>query len=417
MDKEDSQVTILSEYFAPEEASTAQLMTELAVGLTDRFSMGALTSRPNYLSEDQDRRPPTIEKVNDVNIRRVRASRFDKDRLALRVFNWLTFTLLSTIRLLISRRRDDARLVLSNPPFLPIAPWIGKRIHGVPYVYVIYDIYPEVPIALDYVAPDGLVARLWHWLADSFYRDADRIVVLGESMDHHLRKRMADDPFFNPDKIRVIPNWEDPDFIQPMPKERNAFAREHDTVEPFTLVYSGNIGRFHELSTAIKAIGRLAKAGQNIRFLIIGEGAKKAELEELVQERDIDSVEFLPFQPKERLPETLTCGDASLVGIKSEMEGLCVSSKLYSSLAAGLPVLAVVGEGDEVARVVQECACGAWVEPGDVAGAADIIEEWIDNENRREQLGANARDCLVSHYARDHAIDAYADVIDEIVYN
>lgn len=416
MAEENPQVTILSEYFTPEEASTAQLVTDLATGLTDRFAVGVLTGRPSYHSADRSRGVPRRESLAGVDVRRLRATRFDKDRLPLRLLNWFTFTLLATVSVLVRRRGDDVRLVLSNPPVLPLATWLAKRIQGVPYVYVVYDVYPEMPIELGYVDEGGLVARLWHRLARAFYRDADRIVVLGDSMERHLTEKLADDPKFDADKIEVIPNWEDPDFIQPMDKADNGFANEQGTVEPFTLVYSGNIGRFHELETAVDAIERLEARGRDdVQLLVIGEGARKAALEDDVAERGIENVRFLPFQPLERLPETLTCGDASLVGIKPEMEGLCVSSKLYSSLAAGRPVLAVVAEGDEVARVVSACDCGAWVEPGDASAAADVLGEWADDPERAESLGANARRCLVERYSLDRAVSAYTDIVSSVV--
>lgn len=412
---EHPQVTILSEYFHPEEASTAQLLTNLTTGLIDRFSVGVITALPNYHDEDQETAVPRNEVYEGVDVRRVRATRFDKDCLPLRVMNWLSFTLLTLIRLLTDRRSDDARVVLSNPPILPLAAMLAKRLDSTPYVYVIYDMYPEMPIELDYLDEDSLPARLWFRLMGIVYRDADRIVVLGDSMDRKLREKMADDPDFDDEKIVSIPNWENPNFIEPMDKDSNDFAREQGFDDTFTVLYSGNIGRFHELETAIDAINELESRGrEDIQLVIIGDGARKESLQEYVQQRDIDNVHFLPFQPLKRIPQTLTSGDVSLVGIKPRMEGLCVSSKLYSSLAAGMPVLAVVGEGDEVARVVREQNCGRWVESGDAVCAADVLESWADNPELCDRLGTNARDCLEDKYTQYHAINTYASVLDDL---
>lgn len=409
-------VTFLTEYFYPEEASTAQLITTLATGLTDRFDVAALTTLPSYHDGDRERSPPRSQRYRDVAIRRVRASRFDKDRLPLRLVNWLTFVVIALFRLLGSFRDDDVRVVLSNPPILPLATWLVKRIQGIPYIYVVYDVYPEMPIQLGYISSDGVIARTWHRLMAVIYRDADRIVVLGDSMKRHLLEKHAGDPAFNSEKVVVIPNWEDPSFIEPMDKADNAFATEQGTDEQFTLLYSGNIGQFHEIETAIEAIAELEDRGRtDVQLLVIGEGGRKAELEQYVDQIGVENVRFLPFQPMDRLPETLTCGDASLVGIKAEMEGLCVSSKLYSSLAAGMPVLAIVSEGDEVARVVRMYDCGAWVEPGDVDRAADLLADWADDPEVASYLGANARECLVSQFSQEHAVEAYQSVLDELV--
>jgi len=409
-------VTVLTEYFHPEEASTAQLLTDLTTGLASDFDVSVLTALPNYHDDDRTADVPRHERFDGVDVTRIRSTRFDKDLLLLRVLNWLSFTLLVTLRLLVGRRgRQDAVLVLSNPPILPFAAWLNSRLFGTPYVYLIYDMYPDMPVGLGVLSEDGLVARLWDRAMRPIYHDADRIVVLGESMDRRLRRKLDGDEGFDPGKIETIPNWEDGEFIQPMDKTDNEFGQEHGTVDQFTLLYSGNVGRFHELRTAIDAIHRLEQRGRtDIQLLIIGEGARKAELQAYVDDRGIENVRFLPFQPYERLPETLTCADASLVGIKPEMEGMCVSSKLYSSLAAGMPVLAVVGSGDEVARVVRANDCGAYVSPGVPAEAADVLERWADNPDRVVELGTNARACFEDAYTLDHATEAYRELFEDV---
>jgi glycosyltransferase involved in cell wall biosynthesis len=275
--------------------------------------------------------------------------------------------------------------------------------------------YPDMPIGLDMVSKDNPVVNAWEQAMRMVYRDADRIVVLGNSMKRRLTKKMSADPSFAPDKIDVIPNWEDGDFIAPTPKPENSFAREQDLVEPFTLLYSGNIGRFHELRTAIDAIRLLEDRGRDdIQFLVIGEGARKQEHQRYVERQGIENVRFLPFQPMDRLPETLTACDASLVGIIPEVEGMCVSSKLYSSLAAGRPILAVVGENDEVSRVVTQEECGAHVHPGDAKRAAKTLASWANQPDTAETLGQHARTAFEKKYTRSHAVKAYKHLFAEM---
>jgi glycosyltransferase involved in cell wall biosynthesis len=402
-------LTVLTEYFHPEEAATARLLTDLAAGLTDGFDVEVLTGWPGYHPADRDRSVPRESHHEGVAVRRVRSTRFDKDRLPLRVLNWLTFLLAVTAHLL--RGSREVLLVVSNPPVLPLAAWVEKRLHGTPYVYLVHDLYPEFPVALGLLDPDGLVARLWGRLAEALYRDADRVVVLGESMRERVLERMAEDPTFDPESVVVVHNWEDPSFVEPKPKSESAVASEQGLGDVFTVVYSGNVGRFHELRTTVDAVAELECEGRSVRLLVVGEGARKADLRDYVREEGIESVTFLPFQPVERVPETLTAGDATLVGVRSAVAGACVSSKLYSSLAAGRPVLAVTGREDDVRRVVESCVCGAWVEPGDVAGAKSVLRSWMDDPGRTARQGANARRCLEERFGRNRAIGAYRDLL------
>lgn len=401
-------VTLITEYFYPEEASTAQLLTSLATGLQSDFDVSVLTGRPNYHPGDETESVPAHEQHEGVSIERLPATRLDKDTLAYRVVNWLTFTLMVFWRLVRTRGSDDIVLTLSNPPILPLAAWAAKRFRGFSYAYLIYDMYPDFPVALDMVSGDNVIVEAWERIMRMVYRDADRIVVLGDSMKRRLADKMSSDSTFSSEKIEVIPNWEDGSFISPLPKSENAFAQEHNLRDKFTLLYSGNIGRFHELRTAIDAVGLLEEHGRDdIQFLVIGEGARKDDHQAYVEQQGIQNVRFLPFQPMDRLPETLTACDASLVGIIPEVEGLCVSSKLYSSLAAGRPILAVVGEGDEVARVVREQNCGIHVLPGNVEQVAETLASWADHPDTADTLGQRARMVFEENYTRSHAVAAY----------
>ncbi|WP_251923609.1 glycosyltransferase family 4 protein [Salinibacter ruber] len=415
MDENAPRITIVTEYFHPEEASTAQLLTSLATGLQGDFDVSVLTGRPNYHPGDETESVPTREQHKGVSVERLPATRLDKDTLPFRVVNWITFTLLVFWRLVRSRNSDDVVLVLSNPPLLPLAAWAAKRLCGISYGYLIYDMYPDFPVALGMISEESIVARWWERVMRMIYRDADQVVVLGDSMKRRLMSKMDDDPVFSSNTVEVIPNWEDGDFIEPMPKSKNSFAQEKGLTDSFVLLYSGNIGRFHELRTSIDAIGLLEERGRDdIEFVIIGEGARKAEHQRYVEQQGIRNVRFLPFQPMERLPETLTACDASLVGIIPEVEGMCVSSKLYSALAAGRPILAVVGEDDEVGGVVRKHDCGRHIQPGDAETAAETLAEWADNPTLSEDLGEHARASFEAHYTQFHAVEAYRSLFEQM---
>lgn len=398
-------VTFLSEYFYPEESATSQLLTELATRLQNQFDISVVTARPNYHSQDRTRTVPRTETHAGVNITRVFSTRFDKDRLAARILNWVSYTFFTTLQLL--RTDTDLVLVVSNPPILPLAAWLRKRLLGTGYVYLIHDVYPEMAIELGLVDEGSPLVRVWQSVSKRLLDDADEIVVLGESMRDELLESRNPDP-----DITIIHNWVDGEFIEPQPKTENQFAREHETVDSFTLVYSGNVGRFHELETAIDAVAHLRASGHDVKLLIIGEGARKRELEARVNQLDTDAIVFAPFQPYDRLPDTLTCGDAFLVGVDQAVEGLCVSSKLYAGLAAGIPILAVTGSDDEVARVVAEHDCGAHVLPGNVEGAIAELQRWSSSPSLVDELGQNSRQAFEERYTLRHAVDAYAEVFE-----
>lgn len=409
-DPNRTSVTIITEYFPPEEVSTAQLIAQLAQGLSEEFDITVVT-RQSIHQEDIS---ATKREAEDITVQRIPSTKFDKDILPLRIINWVTFTVAALINLIQYHRSTDAILVLSNPPILPFAALIHQKLFSVPFSYLIYDMYPDMPVALGMVEKQNPVVVAWERAMRKLYAQANQIVVLGEAMAERVRKKMGERQR-DDQEVRVIPNWEDPEFIQPVDKQNNSFAKQHGTVDKFTVIYSGNIGRFHELQTTIDAIGMLEARGRDdIQLVIIGEGARKRELQTYVSENNITNVSFLPFQPMENLPESLTCGDVSLVGNKPDLVGMNVSSKLYSSLAAGMPILATVAEGDEVGRTVKQCNCGEQISPGHAAEAAAVLQEWADNPEVASSLGENARACFEARYTFDQALQSYIKMFNSI---
>ncbi|HEX8299356.1 MAG TPA: hypothetical protein VF594_09375, partial [Rubricoccaceae bacterium] len=106
------------------------------------------------------------------------------------------------------------------------------------------------------------------------------------------------------------------------------------------------------------------------------------------------SVRFLPFQPAERLAESLGAADVHLVAMDEALAGLVVPSKLYGALAAGRPVVFVGPEQSEAARLIREHACGtvvSGVAPDALGPAvAHALAEWAADPEARAAAGERA---------------------------
>ncbi|MHB9288010.1 glycosyltransferase [Halobacteriales archaeon Cl-PHB] len=201
---------------------------------------------------------------------------------------------------------------------------VGCKDSRLGYTYIRYDLYPDQPVELGYISEVGLINRVWNWFNVKASHGAKQIVALGPVMGNRITENTNED--FDPVKITIVYNWEDEDFIEPIPKEDNWFCQEHDLVDPLPVLYSGNIGEFHDLETVIKAAVELED--ENVRFLIIGEGDIKETIVEFAEDRGIhgDTVQLLPYQPWDDIPYSLTSGDVSVVTAKGGFECLCDTS-------------------------------------------------------------------------------------------
>lgn len=410
MESSDRELVLITEYFHPDTASTGQLMTDLAVGLKERgLNLRVVTGQPNYHSGENEKQPRVMT-FNGVEVRRIRAPQVRQTSLPRRLFNWIVFSVWMFFAMIISRpERPREFIFVSNPPFLPIVMWLACRIRGWNYTYIVYDLYPDQPVELGHIRKGGLIDRIWSYLNVKALRSADHIVALGSKMKDRIKWKAG--PDIEPGKIEIIHNWADGRLIQPLEKEANPFAREHDLVEPFVLLYSGNIGEFHDLETLLR--GAAAFKDDDVVVLIIGEGDNKATVVNLAEELGLkdETVRFLPYQPLEVLPYSLTAGDVSVVAVREGFEGVCVSSKLYTAMAAGMPILCIAQPNSDESRIVERYDAGRQVEQSDVDGVVEAIEWWRADAERRNRQGENARVAFEDSFTKARAIDAYHELL------
>lgn len=409
---EQTEHLLVTEYFEPDTASTGQLMTDLAVGLNDRgLDMTVYTGQPNYHSGDNEKQPAR-SLHEGVMVRRIGAPQVRQSSMPRRLFNWAVFTLWMTVLLLFERVERERKVIfVTCPPFLPAAMWFVCTVRGWEYTYIAYDLYPDEPAELEYIQKGGVIHQLWELLDRKAFQGATNVVALGPMMKERISAKAGDS--FDTEKIHTIHNWEDETFIEPMAKSENWFSKEHGLDQTFTVLYSGNIAEFHDLETLVRAAAALD--GTDVQFLIIGEGDNKQKIVDLAEELGLrgDTVRFLPYQPWDDLPYSLTSADVSVVAVKEGFEGIVVSSKLYTAMATGEPVLVISQENDDEARIARQFDAGANVEQGAAQEAAEVIERWAENPQLVERQGANAREAFEEHFVKDVSIDQYYAMLTE----
>jgi glycosyltransferase involved in cell wall biosynthesis len=152
-----------------------------------------------------------------------------------------------------------------------------------------------------------------------------------------------------------------------------------------------------------------------LRWVIVGGGTKKAELENFVQTQRIGNAVLRPYQPRGRLGELLALGDVHLVTMANEFEGLMVPSKFYGVLAAGRPLIFIGPRSSEVARVVIDEGCGIVVDPGDGQGLSDAVQALRRDPDRAREMGMRGRRVLVERYDTRRACEIWHSLLHRIV--
>lgn len=385
----------------PDTGATGQLLTELAEDLVSVHGceVTVVTGYPLAGTAGLE----SSEVRNGVRILRARGTTLSPRSFAGRAANYLTY-FLSALWIALQLPRQDVTVALTDPPIIGLAALAARPRRGM--VFFCQDIFPEVAGLLeDFRSPivNAMLDRLNRFLL----RRAARIVALGDTMATRLIHGKGADP----KKITVIHNWADTSAIVPSDKD-NAFSREHGLTDRFIVLHAGNIGLAQNLDIVIDAAERLQSKSE-ILFLFIGDGNRKAALEDAVRQRRLRNVRFLPFQPREQLRWTYASSDVCLVSLKAGLAGYIVPSKLYPILAAGRPYVAAVEPMSEVAALTERHRCGVVVTPGDAGALAAAITRLADDRHEREAMGARAR-VAAELFARDRQVAAHAQVLEEV---
>jgi len=350
-----------------------------------------------------------MERSDQILIRRSRTSRLCPTRIRGKAINGFLFCLRSGLHLLKSSGRGDILLVTSAPPFLPILGYLAKLFFGLPYVCLVYDLYPDVAVELKVVSANNWLVKLWNGLNKKIWKQADSVIVLSSTMKDKVQAKC---PLIG-DNISVIHNWANPDWIVPIAKQNNWFAYKYDLVSTFTVLYSGNMGRCHDLDTILEAARQLQN--EPIQFVFIGEGAKRQICVDLARNLGLSNCRFLPYQEKQDLPYSLTACDLSLVSISPGMEGLVAPSKLYGILAAGRPVAVICEPHSYLSGLVTEANCGAAFNNGDALGLAQFIRRLATDTQLAEQMGIAGRRYLQSNFTPEIIAKQYSKLLCQAV--
>jgi len=394
-------VVLLNQYYAPDEAATAQLLGDLGQGLAAAgHEVSVICCRRSYT--DPSVRYPAREEIRGVAVRRTWATAFGRGSKAGRLADYMTFLAGAAWRML-RQPRPDVVISLSTPPLVAALGLLLARRRRALSVYWVMDVYPELAFELGVLRPDSLAGRFFSRVSNFALRGSDVIVALGESMAERLRAKGLDN-------VEAVHNWADGEAIRPRPLEDHELRARWGWDGRFVVLYSGNMGLAHEFDTALDA-AEILRDHPRIRFAFVGDGPRRNEVETEARRRGLTNVEFRPYVRRGLLGESLTSGDLHLVTLREKMPGLLVPSKIYGILAAGRPAVYVgPGEG-EIADIIESGRCGTRISCGRAEELASAIVRYEQEPASVEEEGRRARDLFEERYTRERGLRAFDRLI------
>ncbi len=400
-------IIIYSYNYHPEPIGIAPLMTELAEGLVQRgHEVRVVTGMPNYperqIYPSYRGKLYTTELRNGVVIQRSYVLVRPRPNLLERVVLDASFVVSSFIHALRGKRPDV--VFLTSPP-LPIAVPAALLgwLHRCPVILNLQDIIPEAAIHVGLLSNKKLI-WVFEGLEKFAYRTATKISIIADQFaDNLIRKGVS------PEKLVIIPNWVDTNFIFPMSQDNNYFRTAHKLEGKFVFMYSGNIGLTQGLETFVRAAKLLVNLSE-LMVVVVGEEKAIGRLQKFAQELGATNVICVPFQPRNLLPQMLAAMDVGLVLQKQNVIAFNMPSKIQPILASGRPIIASVPLNGTAAEVVRSSGGGLVVPPEDVNALAGAMVNLYKNRQQAAELGNCGREYALKHFSFEQALDNYENL-------
>lgn len=274
--------------------------------------------------------------------------------------------------------KDYEIVYVTNPPMVYLCSLRLKN----PFSVIVFDTYPDALSNIG-IRKGNPLFNMWAGWNRKLFLKAKNVFTLSEGMADRLGSYM------DRSKITVVPCWSANSMFAPIPKEENSFVKEHGLKGKFVVMYSGNMGVTHNVQLLVECAKRL-KEVTGIHFMLIGGGTKKAELEATVKAEGLPNCTFLDWLPAEQLPYSLAAADLGVISLTDETALVSVPSKTFNLLAVGCPLMCIVPQRSEIARMVDKYENGKCFEVNEVNRMVDYIRQLSTDCSLKRKLSVKS---------------------------
>ena len=312
-----------------------------------------------------------------------------------RILNYISYMLSSIFAFIFYCRRPDL-IVATSPQFF--CGWAGATssiLKWCPFVLEIRDIWPESIVAVG-ALKKGIFIRFLEALEKRMYLLANHIVAVGNGYRDNIVSKIG-----NAKPISVVTNGVDSQIFQPK-AACPEFLKQYQLENRFVCSYVGTLGMAHGLDVVVRAAKLLKEQGRDdIAFCLVGDGARRTELERMVNAEGLDHwVKFTGRLPKSEMPTVLASSSCLLVHLmKTELFTTVIPSKIFESMAMNRPL--IMGVRGDSAEIVEDAGCGVSMEPDNEQELVDAVVRLCDDKSLYTQLCGHGRESVSQQYNRD----------------
>lgn len=278
----------------------------------------------------------------------------------------------SIVRMARGKYKNCELFLISNPPTIAFS----TKFFNNKYSTLIYDVYPNGLSDGGFVKKNNIIYRIWAKRNKKFFAEAEHVYTITDGM----KQTISD--YCPIEKIEVVELWGDSNLpVLNVPKEENRFILENGLKGKFIVMYSGNIGKGHDLDVLVDVAEKL-KVYEDIMFLFVGQGYLKPIIEKKTADYGLKNVIILPYQDRSMLPYSLSCSDLSVVSTNKKGGKVCIPSKTFDLVRLGKPILCIAELDSDIALFVNKHGIGRSFSCEQVDLISSFILEMHDNPDK-----------------------------------
>ena len=232
--------------------------------------------------------------------------------------------------------KADVVFATSTPLTIAVPAVFAKVFRGIPMVFEVRDLWPDVPIAIGALR-NPILRRLARWLERLAYSNSQRIVALSPGMAAGVVRNGG-----CPAKVEVIPNCCDIDLFD-VPETRGREVRRSLNIpgDVPLILYAGTFGKVNGVGYLVEIAAAMRTIDPRIQFLLVGSGAEKEKIMAQARDRGVLGQNLLISDPipKAKMPDyfsAATLTTSTVIPLQALWDNS--ANKFFDSFAAGKPI-------------------------------------------------------------------------------
>lgn len=403
-------ILILCRFFKPDQITAANLAYETAEDLAKKGLRVKVVCGRTSKSDISKEKASKREFINEIEIRRLNYFQLPKSSKFGRIISYFAFVLAIFFNWHLLRQ-TKCILVYSDPPIMPFIATLNKKIFNIDFIFVSFDIFPDIPIATKHISEKSLVCKMMKKNNCFMDEHTSKIVALSNDMKEYILKTRKS---ISEEKIEIIPNWSDLNRIDFSKEVQNDEIKDLRAHFELIVLYSGNMGIAQDMNTIVDTAKQM-KNNEAVLFVFAGNGQKVSQIKAEINASNLKNVRFYDYLIGQDYIDMLSIADVHVISLIDSIAGMAVPSKTYSYMAIGRPLIAILPEDTDIAIDIKNYDLGCVLKTNDIDKFIDYVTYLLENKNEISQIGNRVLEVFNNKYTREISTNKYYELIKEIV--